>query len=329
MAVIAGCSTVKSGLVGAEHENILPFAEQTVASMGVERIDFRDNEFAYLRVISEPNAPEIESLQKLLALADEFRDEIIYYSIELVRVAEMNLTDEERVQEYADALGIMRQQFSVNLDVSDAEYNMIISDIRSQTNLLAALRAAQPVIDRAGGQFENLIREIEEQALVDAVTYLDNVIEEHYSVFMAYNDVMVRRRDDLLTGLALIREYRLGNDLAMVKFRELSVVQNRDLDVPDAPNAKDLEKLEKFLLKQMERDNQVVAYLQVDVDGYLNARAELDREEAEVIDGLNVARLQIVAWTRAHQAMANGAKEPGKWLKVAMDAASAMNRARY
>ena len=99
--------------------------------------------------------------------------------------------------------------------------------------------------------------------------------------------------------------------------------------MPDSPNAKDLEKLEKFLLKQMERDNQVVTYLQVDVDGYLNAHAELDREEAEVIDGLNVARLQIVAWTRAHQAMAHGAKEPGKWLKVAMDAAIAMKRARY
>jgi hypothetical protein len=328
LGATAGCATVKEGLVGDEYANVLPFAEQTVASMAVERIDFRDTEFIYLRAISKLNSPEIENLQKLLALADEFRDEIIYYSIDLVSVAEMDLPDELRVQEYADALEIMRQRSSAVLDVSDVEFDEIDAEIRSQEDFLAALRAAQPLIDRAGEHFEDMIREIEEQALVDAVTHLDNVIENHYSVFMSYNDVMIQRRDDLLTGLSLIREYRLGNERAMIEFRELSLILNRDLEVPDAPSAKDLDMLEKYLLNQMERDNQVVAYLNVDVDAYFKAHAELDREEAEVIDGLNVARLQIVAWARAHQAMANGAKDPGRWLKIAMDAASAMRRAR-
>jgi hypothetical protein len=109
---------------------------------------------------------------------------------------------------------------------------------------------------------------------------------------------------------------------------DLNFVHNRDLNISVSPAGRELDELETFFLQQMERDTEVVAYLQTDVDGYLTAHEELNREEAEVIDGLNVARLQIVAWSRAHQAMAHGAKEPGKWLKVAMDAAIATQPVR-
>jgi len=65
-----------------------------------------------------------------------------------------------------------------------------------------------------------------------------------------------------------------------------------------------------------------------DVDSYLIIRAELEREEAEVLADLNIARAQIAGWSQAHQAMANGAKEPGKWLKVVTDAARAVKGVR-
>lgn len=326
--IISGCTTVKQGLVGEEHANVLPFAEQTVTSLAVERIDFRESEFAYLRAISEPDADEIKNLRKLLAQADEFRDEVIYYSVELVRIAEMNATEDARVQEYADTLVRMRQQFSLQLDLEETEFAAIEAEIREQTTLLAALNAAQPLIDRAGEHFESLLREIEERALVVAVEYLDNVIEGHYAEFMRYNEVMGQRRDDLLKGLALIRDIRLGNEDAVGELRQLSIMINRSVSIPDSPSTSQLTDLEEYILAQMRRDNEIVEYLSVDVDAYLKAHAELDREEAEVLDDLNVARLQIIAWTRSHQAMANGAKEPGKWLKIAMDAASASRRVR-
>ena len=184
-AMISGCTSVKHGLIGEKQANVRPFAEQTVASLAVERIDFRESEFAYLRAISKPGAPEVENLRRLLALADEFRDEVVYYSVELVRIAEMNVTEQERVQEYADAIGDMRNQFASNLNVSDSEFAAIEADIRSHDDMLKALGSAQPLIDLNGKQFENLVREIEEQALTAVVKYYDDLIENHYSEFMA------------------------------------------------------------------------------------------------------------------------------------------------
>ena len=117
----------------------------------------------------------------------------------------------------------------------------------------------------------------------------------------------------MLRGLSLLRDYRMGDAGALDQLRKLSIIELRKVDVPDSPSESQLQEIEDFLLAQMRRDDEVAEYLETDVTAYLASHEELNREEAEVLDGLNVARLQIVAWTRAHHAMANGAKEPGKW----------------
>ena len=79
--------------------------------------------------------------------------------------------------------------------MEESEIVAIEQDIRSQETLLDALRAAQPVIDRAGERFERLVREIEDRALVDTVNFFDSLIETHYAEFMRYNDILLARRD--------------------------------------------------------------------------------------------------------------------------------------
>ena len=328
VSMLSGCATVKEGLVGQEYENVVPFAEQTISSLSVQRIDFRDSEFAYLRAISQENTPEAQHLRELLSLVEDFRDQIIYYSVELVRIAELSADEEERVSEYAQTFAAMHGQFVSQLDMDESEISAIEQDIRSQESLLEAIRTAQPVIDRAGNKFEILVREIEEHALVETVTYFDNLIETHYAEFMRYNDILVARRDEMLLGLSLLRDHRMGDPAALDRLRELSIISLRKVDIPASPSESQLNTIENFLLTQMRQDDEIAEYLQTDVEAYLAAHAELNREEAEVLNGLNVARLQIIAWTRAHKAMADGNKEPGKWLKVAMDAAAAVRRVK-
>ena len=111
LGVLSGCTTVKKGLVGKEVENVVPFAEQTVSSLSVQRIDFRESEFAYLRVISDGGSAEVQRLRELLATVEAFRDEIIYYSVELVRIAETSDDEQERIAEYARTFTRMHGQF--------------------------------------------------------------------------------------------------------------------------------------------------------------------------------------------------------------------------
>lgn len=328
LSLLSGCGIFKQGLVGEERANVVPFAEHTVSALTVDRLDFRQSEFTYLRALVGSDWPEVRRLRERLAVADGFRDDVIRYSVELVRIGESNATDAERVREFADMLIEVRQGLSDEFDASDSEFAATVADIRAQPNLLAALRSTQPLIDEASKQYLALIDEIESETLVAAVAELDRAIEQSYANFMHYSRLLAARREGLLQALSLIREIRLGSADAVAELRSLDVFRNRQVRVADTPTAAQIAELENHILAEMERDNRVGEYMDPDVVAYLAIRAELDREEAEVLAGLNVARLQIVGWARAHQAMANGAKEPGKWLSVVADAARTVRGTR-
>jgi hypothetical protein len=312
---------LKTSLVGTEHENILPFATQTVASLGGERLNFRESELTFLRVLYDEDAKELSELSRKMELADDLKSEIVQYSLELLRIAEMNGSEQDRVAEYVVALGAIGDRTPFQLDIEPTVLNAIVASIREQETLLAALRKADPLIERAGEQFDALAQQIEEQELVAAVQYLDSTIQQHFAVFLEFNAAMVERRDELLEGFTLVGQYRRGDSSAATRLRELNVILNKDIAVPDALTESQLARIEGYLLSEAQRDKELIAFLAVDVDAYLGTRVELEREEAEVLAALNAARLQVVAWTRSHQAMADGVKNPGTWLEVAMQAA--------
>ena len=322
-ALTSSCATVEKSIVGEEYENVLPFAQQTVSALGGERIEFRDSEFAYLRQLYDPDAAELANLRRLLSMADQFRNRIIFYSLEVLRIAETQIPDEQRVQEFARTLDSMRQYFSTDPDSADALFDATLANIKSQSDFLAALRAAQPLVNRAGEQFEDHLRVIEEQALVDAVRFLDDAIRSNYAVFLDYAAVMEQRRDELLTGLKLVRSHRRGDDGALAQLRERNIVLNKDIPIPDSPDEQQISRIEEYLLAEMRKELEIAEFTSLDIDAYLKTQGELEREEAEILAALSVARLQIVAWTRAHQAMANGVKDPGKLIEFATRAAMA------
>jgi hypothetical protein len=74
---VTACATVNENLFGNEHENVLPFAEQTVSSLGGERLDFRATEFGYLRVLYDQGARPLSALSDQLQLADDFRSGVV------------------------------------------------------------------------------------------------------------------------------------------------------------------------------------------------------------------------------------------------------------
>jgi hypothetical protein len=214
-----------------------------------------------------------------------------------------------------------RPGFVDRLNGDGARFDSVVESVRAETTLLGALRRAQPLIDRAGEEFDFFVQDISEVTLVAAVDYLDAAIEDHFKIFMNYNKLMVVRRDEILAGLTLLRDYRLGNDGALDRLRESSIILNKEIVIPKSPTEAQLKAMENYLLAQTRIDQELILYMAADVTSYLQAHAELEREEAEVLTALTVARSQIVAWTRAHQAMAQGVKDPGKFLEIAVQTA--------
>ena len=162
LTLAGGCTSVRQGLIGEKHENIAPFAEQTFASLGLERIDIRADELIYLRSIIDRDAIAIVNLRELLARADDFRDEIVYYSVGLLRVSEMQQSDQERIEALIGLISDeSRAQFIRQANLDQSLMQDVVRNMRAEEDLLGALGQMQPLIDASGNYFEDLLRKIE------------------------------------------------------------------------------------------------------------------------------------------------------------------------
>lgn len=312
------CTTVQEGLIGDIRADVGPFAQETVNAMSAERVDLRPSELTYLRRFFDETTPEIVALHEDLQLIALFRVELVRYSVELVRITDMNESDAERVDALATSLnGQLRQQYIDTFDMSGEEFDGIIANIRSQKEFLDAIKATKPIIDYAAAYHDGILGRIETETLPAARDLLDRAIEERYRVYLAYYDVMEDRRDELLTGLRLIREYRLGRTDAIAELRAANVMLSPLAVPPESPSEAELDRAETYLIEELGKEGTVGQLLQVDLDSYLRTRAELEREVLEITNGVQIARLQFAAWQRAHEALGNGVRDPAKWLAVA------------
>ena len=315
--LLSGCASVKSGFVGEEHENIAPFAEVTIEFLGARTVDFRDNELIYLRPYVSSDAPEIKRLRILLRQADGFRDQVIYYSVELVRISETSQSDAAKIEDLADTLNReFREYFLSQVNITPATFNLTIDNIRNQQTFLGALRAVQPLIVTSGEFFEDLLREAEDEAVPDARDLIDRNIQKEFATIIAQLDIIYDRRDELMRGLQMIRKYRLGDKEALRGINDGTIILNRSFRLPTLPNDKQLDATKDYIVSELQQEDLILNLLQKDVDDYLATRAELDREILEVMVGLDIARRQVVGWIRGHQALADGVRDPGKWLKA-------------
>jgi hypothetical protein len=325
----SGCTSLGNTLVGEEHENVAPFAEQTIASLSIERLDVRRDEFVYLRFFVDFDAPELVRLRESLERIDDVRDQIVYYSVGLVRIAEQDTSDEKQIEMLVDRLNRTGgARFFDKLAIEQDFIDAIIQDMRAEDTLMGALQAMQPIIDRTGEYTEQLLKEIEEVIIVEARQYMDTRIQEQYAAVIDFLPTIDARRDEVLNGLALLRKSRLGDAAAYQELRDSSIVLERSLVEAATPTEKQLGKIEKYLMDEMETVADWSEFVIVDGNAYIATQAEVDREMRETIDGLGLVRVQVLAWSRAHLAMAQGVRDAAGWLKVAVDAASAVRAAK-
>ena len=326
-AIATGC-TSNGSLRSTEREDVTPFAQKTVEVLGLQNIQLRDNELFYLRVYADSSFVELDRLQVLLERTDAFRDRVISYSVDLVRVTEMYDDETEKVAAYADGVDYqLRDQAVTALEMSEQDWDAVITDVRAQPDFLAALRAVQPIINEAGRFYEELLFEIENEVLVEVRTEFDRRIQAEYAEPIRFIDNYYNRRDEILRGLNLIYAYRHGDTAAAEGIRDVTAVVNPSLLPKGDFTAKDIDAIDKTLRDELIQNTLLLKQLEDDVDDYEKTRDELDRKEAEVIASLGLARLQFVTWSRSHQALANGVKEPGKWMELSIKAGDLLRKA--
>lgn len=200
----------------------------------------------------------------------------------------------------------------------------MIADVRNQEELLAAFRAFQPVIDRANESLQELTQEIEIDALPAVRAEFDRRIQVGFADVLAYLQSEHVIRDDILRGITAIIRASYGDDDAIPAFRSNGSYVARRFFAKDQYSDDERLAIEDQLKKWLEDSTSFLAMLDTDKTRYERTRSELDAAEKIVYQDLGLARLQMLTWARAHQALANGVREPGKWLDGTVQVAKAV-----
>jgi len=131
-----------------------------------------------------------------------------------------------------------------------------------------------------------------------------------------------RYRDETLDAMNMLDDYERGiNPNAIAELRAKNYLIDPALIPGDQLNQQQIKTLWKKLADELTANTEFGKNFDQDIEMYVSTRAELDRTEAEVINDLTLARLQFVTWARAHQALANGVQDPGKWMELAIKGA--------
>lgn len=323
IALLTGCETTSRTLLGSEQVDIETFARATVGALGTEKLDFRGDQLTYLRAYIDDETESAQQLRENLRVVDRFQAEAILYSVELVRVVEENEADAARLNDLAEIVDqSIGRELRDYVDWTDEEYEQMLDQIRSSKSLLAGLRTLQPLINDAGKAYEEFIQQIEDGSLLAVRLEVDERIEADFALVKAFAAEQAKRRDRILKAMSLLTDHwRNGNEQALAELADLGVFwDSSNLPTIRSSDA-ELERAFNLLQKWYLDEQTIYDRLLLDIDSYLKTREELDAAEERIISALGVARIQFVSWTRGHQALANGVKNPGKWLEIAMEAA--------
>jgi hypothetical protein len=324
----SGCTTVKQGFAGTEHEDITPFAQKTVEVLGLQNIQIRDNELVYLRALVDSDFILLDELQAAMARTDFFRDQVITYSVDLVRITEMYDNESDTVAAYADSVDEnLRSQVVNTVGMPEQEWDSVIADIRSQDNLLSALQAFQPVVNISGVYYDDLLRQIENEILVDVRAEFDRRIQTDYKQMLQFLNNSGDRREAILEGMNIVHAYQHGNTAAAEKLREGKILLDKSVLPQGEFTAKSIDAIAAALNTELTDNTQLQTKFETDIDYYTRTVDELNLKEKEAIDSLSLARLQFVTWARSHQALASGVKEPGKWMELSLKAGKLLGSA--
>ena len=305
----AGCSRLKS----STRMNLAPFAEDMIAVAGDIQYGLGQTYSVYLRGYGE--TPEAA---RMTAMAIKIRAIIrgaISYALEVVSLAGSRLTGPQRTLALGDKIEVLMRPVvappTQALNISQAELDTILTDVRSQKNLLDGLNAAQPIINeiaRVSGE----IFEDTKRALDAAADATQRQISENVGPVLA-RDAMLRNYQ--LTGtsaIGLIARYRHGDNAAMDSLVILIPSVADVASMEDGLTVAELHAIEDRLIFTLETVSNVRTQLAPDIELYWKQQAELEELVASFNKALRQARVAIIAWSRAHQRLASGITDPAE-----------------
>jgi PBP1b-binding outer membrane lipoprotein LpoB len=309
--LVSGCSgkTWKKTTV----PDMSPFSEQTVAMAGDIYFSFSNVRAVSLR--SNIKGPEIDKLRQMGERARIYMTNIISYSLQVTTLSQSSKKGPEMAQALADFVNELiypeEKVERVHVKMGDEEVKKIIQNIREQENLLAALRAAQPLIDESSRAAQGFMDEFKAAYEDTTAAVLRSVDEEHGTVLT--QDKILRDLERQVLGIyQTLFAYLQGNKalLEELKSMKTQTAAFDNVTIDDGITIQEAWKVEDVLLQRMQRIAVQRQALAPEIALYQTKRAELSKLTDNIDQTIIKARAAIITWNRVHQQMSKGITKP-------------------
>jgi predicted CopG family antitoxin len=311
--LVSGCSgkTIRKTTV----PDMSPFAEQTVLMAGDIYFSFSNVRAVSIR--TNVKGPELDKLKLMGEAARIKMTNIIQYSLQVTTLSQSSKKGPEMAQALADfvtelAFPEEKMMERAHWKMSEAEVKKNIQNIREQEDLLAALRAAQPLIDESSRASQAFMDDFKAAYEDTAAAVLRSVDEEHGTVLA--QDTLLRdlERQTLNLYQKLVKYLQGGDKALLEEFKAMksqtAAFDNITLD--DGITVQEFWKVEDVLLKRMERIALQRQAITPEIELYEKKRNELSRITDAIDQTIVKARAAIISWNRVHQQMGKGITKP-------------------
>jgi len=315
MAVTAGCASYKKNFKNKTVVNIGYFADSTITMLSNLDLSMSREETLLVRRFIDESAPEE---QMVMQFDDQLKVDIgnmVRYSIEIVNIADSDLTETNKIYRYADYLVTFRDGLIEKHGVNFTLFDDTIEEVMAQTEFLEALRKAQPLLNAAV-----MAAALDVDELINAVEILsrkvDQRIDVEYADIIRYRAKLEREKFDVLTAFEIIYDaYRL-DEPNLDALRDSGVIWTPEIIPEGRPTRDDLKNIGEHLHARLQALDIVQNEMRPNWEDYMATHRELDAVADQTIQSAHKARILMLTWVRAHQKMSSGTTDPAKWFDV-------------
>ena len=318
--ILTGCDKFTK----SESENLAPFAEQTIDLIGTLEFSLTDSEIIYLRDIHNYIEAD-DPYGRYMALENQVGNmlaAVITYSLQIVRISEQNISDNEKANQLADVVlaltNLIRDdEVVINENRDDEKINQTIASVRQQEDYLEALRLLMPLINEFSAHAGRVLNELDKEKQKVSLM-IDEAIDSKYASVIELHEEIRVVKDDMFRTLVNLSRYSVNRDpvyLDKMKshgmFSVLAVTRNKK-----SLTNKEIEQLHKAITAELTIVNENYSQLMPDVKEYQQNHRELLQLTESKEDAIREARLTFIIWARAYQKMASGRTDPAEWFDI-------------
>jgi hypothetical protein len=312
---LPGCSSYKKKFKSKRIANIGLFADSTIAMLSDLNLTLSREDTILARHFFDTSAPEEQLVMEKNMDLKEVLGNVVRYSIEIVNIVEGEGTETNKVEKYALYVTKFRDSMIKHELIDEEMFDKTIEEIAQQTEMINALRLAQPLIDAAimsaALGVDDLIYAVE-----DLSKKMDRRIDEEYSDIIRYRKKLEREKFDILTAFEIIYDAYRNDEPTLHELKESGVIWTPEIIPEGRPTRVDLQNIGEHLHSRIVALDTVQEKMRPNWEDYLSTHKEVDRISDNTILSIRQSRIVLLTWARAHQKMVSGTTDSAEWFDI-------------